>query len=78
MRSLLFQVSPTVKLEDIVSEKANTMRNYAESQSILWSALKLYASVRDADADFKKFNKELTPAHAPISECRDYRLRWIL
>ena len=52
------------------------MRNYAASKSILWSALKLYARVRDADKDFKEFKDELTPGH--VEAMRDYRLKWIL
>ena len=42
----------------------------------MWSALKLYARVRDADKDFRKFKNELTPGH--VETMRDYRLKWIL
>ena len=54
------------------------MQNYTESGSIMWSALQLYAKVRDADEDFIKFKKDITPVHGTVEACRDYRLRWIV
>ena len=54
LRSLLFSSCPTEKLEDVVHSKVGLrIPSYDNNQSILWSALRLYAGVRDADSDFK-------------------------
>jgi hypothetical protein len=54
LRTLLFSSCPTARLEDVVTDKVGLrIQSYDSNQSILWSALRLYAGVRDADSDFK-------------------------
>jgi len=79
LRSLLFSSCPTAKLEEIVTEKVGLrIPSYDNNQSILWSALRLYAGVRDADNDFKEFKQGITVAHSDFYQSRDYRLKWVL
>ena len=77
MRVLLFVVNPELDLKTIVDSIFRTP-SFDNCQDLMWSCLKLYCRLPNAEQDLEGWKQNITAYHGnTIQSSRDYRLKWI-